>query len=112
MLSEKEYQDILSWKMRDYYDFLARKVGTGSGQEFWTSHRENLQKARSPFSRLKLITAIIRRWANPVSALKDYIQERSSPKNKVGKNTTRLLAGARGQVRDDNGYQGATIRHR
>ena len=102
ILSNAEFQSTKSRELRSYYDFLAKKAGTGIGGEFWSSHRKVLRSAGCPFSQLKLIYAMLRRWANPLSALKDYIQETSHRERNVDGKTMRFLAASRKPTRKDD----------
>ena len=60
-------------ELRGYYQFLARNVGTGKGSEFWASHKNILDKAGSPFERMRLARTFLGRWLNPRSALKEFL---------------------------------------
>ena len=95
MLSDSEYLHARSWELRTYYDFLAKKAGTGMGQEFRDSHRHVLQAAGFPFSRSKMLHAMVRRWTNPRSALKEYIHDTSDRDNKADKKAMRFLSASR-----------------
>jgi glycosyltransferase involved in cell wall biosynthesis len=69
-------------ELRGYYQFLARNVGTGKGSEFWASHKNILDKAGSPFKRMKLAKKFLGRWLNPRSALKEFLV---STRNRKGR---------------------------
>ena len=94
-LSDSEFLHARSRELRTYYDFLARKAGTGMGQEFWGSHRHVLHAAGFPFSRSKMLHAMVRRWTNPRSALKEYIRDTSDRDHKAGKKVSRFLSASR-----------------
>ena len=102
LLTDPDFRSAKSKELRSYYDFLARKAGTGIGREFWNSHRKILRAAGSPFSRSSLVYAILRRWMNPMGALKDYIQDRSHRDRKVEAKTIRFLDASRKQSRNDD----------
>jgi len=93
LLSKSEYASTRSRELRTYYDFLARNVGAGMGTEFWDSHREVLEAAGSPLSRAALFDAVVRRWANPASAMKEHIRSRSQQHNKIGNETMKYVVG-------------------
>lgn len=76
-LSESEYRQSLNKELRGYYRFLAQRVATRQGREFWQSHAENLEKAGLGYSRAKLATAFVRLWMNPADALKNVLRRRS-----------------------------------
>ena len=102
LLSDSEFQRTKSRALRTYYDFLARKAGAGMGQEFWRSHEKILQMFGTPFNRLKLVVAILRRWMNPASALKDYLHDASHRAGKTDGRTMRFLAANRTPRRKDD----------
>jgi len=83
LLSEAECQSARKRELVDYYNFLARKAGTGVGKLFWDSHRRILEAAGNPLNRWRLGKAIARRWTNPASALKDYIRDTSDQAGQV-----------------------------
>ena len=95
MLPESEYRSSVARELRSYYDFLAQNLGTGVGQEFWVSHRQILHAAGHPFSRSKLLVAMLRRWTNPRSALKEFIRSTSNRDRKAGLKTKRFLSASR-----------------
>ena len=95
MLPESEYHSSVVRELRSYYDFLARNLGTGTGHEFWVSHRQVLHAAGHPFNRSKLLVAMLRRWTNPRSALKEFIRARSNRDRKAGLKTKRFLSASR-----------------
>jgi len=94
-LSESEYSSTLSGDLRRYYDFLARNVGVGMGDEFWNSHQQVLEAAGSPFRASKLLRATLRRWANPVNALKENRRKRSQQHRKLDQATIQLITDTR-----------------
>ena len=102
MLTESEYHGSVRRELRSYYDFLARNVGTGTGREFWDSHRQVLLAAGHPFERSKLIFAILHRWSNPRSALKEFIADRSVRDHGAGKKTMRFLSASRADRQGNN----------
>jgi len=102
MLSESEYDIAFAKEIHAYYDFLARRAGTGMGREFWNSHRDILQAAGSPFSRSTLTAAIMRRWTNPASALREYIHDTSLRDSSADKKTMRFLAASREKAGKDD----------
>jgi len=102
MLTESEYRDSVTRELRSYYDFLARNIGTGIGHEFWDSHRQVLDAAGHPFERSKLLIAMLRRWANPRSALKEYIADVSIRDHDAGKKTMRFLSTSRADRQGNN----------
>ena len=108
MLPESEYHSSVARELRSYYDFLARNIGTGIGQEFWESHRQVLHAAGHPFKRLKLLVAMLRRWTNPRSALKEYVRDRSIRDSKAGDKTKRFLSASRAsrQKNNNENYRG------
>ena len=103
MLPESEYHSSVTRELRAYYDFLARNVGTFMGYDFWDSHRQILHTAGHPYSRQKLLFAMLRRWANPRSALKEFIRDTSDRGHKAGDKTMRFLNASRNdRHRNDN----------
>ena len=100
LLPESEFQHTLDWELRAYYDFLAKRVGTRSGDEFWNSHREVLEASGNPFSTSQLMQALLRRWKNPATAMTELIHARSRNKCKVEKETMRFLAASRAQAQE------------
>lgn len=76
-LSADELESVLRRTARLYYAFLARSVGTAKGRDFWRSHRENLAKASMPYSRLRLLGALLRHWLDPRSAFKHVREQRA-----------------------------------
>ena len=102
-LTHGVFQNAVFGELRAYYDFLARKLGTRSGSEFWESHRNVLLASGEPFSRSKLLYAVLRRWANPGSALRDLVRERSHHQNKVDNTTVQFLKTSRKQGRQGDG---------
>jgi len=99
-LSESEYCSTLSRDLRRYYEFLARNVGVGMGNEFWDSHRQVLEAAGSPLKSSKLFTATLRRWANPVNALKEHRQDRSQQHRTLDQATMQLITDTRNDSED------------
>ncbi len=59
-LTDTEYERRLRELWREYYTFLAWAV-TARGPEFWRFHRQKLQDLRQPFSRFRLLKAIVAR---------------------------------------------------
>jgi glycosyltransferase involved in cell wall biosynthesis len=102
MLPEPEYRGSVSRELRAYYDFLARSVGTGAGREFWDSHRQVLRAAGHPFRKSSLLVAMLRRWANPRSALKEYMQDKSMSDRNAGNKSVRFLNSSRVDRKIDN----------
>lgn len=76
-LSDDEFQFAWEKELRRYYRFLARKVGTAQGNDFWNSHKQNLAKAGSTLDRARLIRIYLRRWMNPARAVRELRQELS-----------------------------------
>lgn len=76
-LSGEEFRFAWKRELRDYYDFMASNIATGKSEEFWMSHKDNLQKAGTTLSRLRLAEAILRRWMNPLMAVKTLRRSRS-----------------------------------
>jgi glycosyltransferase involved in cell wall biosynthesis len=97
VLSAAEYRSEISMELNAYYRFLARYFGTGMGQEFWDSHRQNLGKAGFPFSASKLAGAVVRKWLNPASALKDHLHDKSSRNTEVDTKAKQFLASSRAE---------------
>ena len=97
VLPSSEYDDALHWELRAYYDFLAKKTGTGSGAEFWKSHRKLLETSGNPYSRSRLLRALLRRWKNPAAALKELLQARKQ-RATVEKSTVQFLAASRNEA--------------
>jgi len=93
--SEADYQSTVSIELRAYYDFLARRFGTGCDSAFWKSHREILHNAGHPLSRMRLIVAVLRRWMNPAAALRDYIRDTSHRDKKIDVKAMQFLAASR-----------------
>ena len=102
LLSDAELERTEARELIDYYNFLARKVGTGAGQAFWDSHRMVLASAGMPLSRWRLGRAVMRYWANPVSALKEFRRARSGDADKVDKKTVGFLSASRKALRKDD----------
>lgn len=102
LLSDAELERTQTRELIDYYNFLARKVGTGAGQVFWDSHRKVLETAGYPFSRWRLTRAVLRHWANPVSALKGYREATVSDAAKADKNTVGFLSTSRKSLSEDD----------
>jgi glycosyltransferase involved in cell wall biosynthesis len=94
-LSESEYSSTLSRELRSYYDFLAKNVGVGMGNEFWDSHRQVLEAGGSPFRVSTLLKATLRRWANPIRALKEHRKKRSRQHRKPDRATMQLISDTR-----------------
>lgn len=99
-LSEAEYRRSFEKELRGYYRFLAQKIGTRQGREFWHSHAENLEKAGCGYSRAKLAGAFVRLWLNPGNALKNV--RRTSLQSAKHKNsgTHEFLSASRSQNSD------------
>jgi len=95
MLPESEYHSSVARELRAYYDFLARKAGTGTGQEFWDSHRQVLDAAGHPFRRSRLLFAMLSRWMIPHRALKEYIHDRANRDREAGRKIVRFLGTSR-----------------
>ena len=102
-LSDSEYGIAMSKELRLYYDFLARHVGAGMGNEFWNSHRQVLEAAGSPFSAATLFSATVRRWANPLSALKEFRKNKSARHKKLDQATMQLVADTRTDSKNKQG---------
>ncbi len=77
-LSREEF--AIAWKreVRDYYKFLAANIGTNQTNDFWESHTENLRRAGSDLSRMRLAYAFLRSWINPAMTLKTLLKNRSA----------------------------------
>jgi len=101
MLSESDFDTATMREMRAYYDFLARKAGTGAGPEFWESHREALDAAGYSFSQARLLLAILKRWVNPHQAGKALIHDRSHRDRRAGSKAKRFLSASRARHQDD-----------
>ena len=95
LLSDAEFRCTEDREFIDYYNFLARRAGTGSGRAFWDSHRDVLESAGRPFSRWRLAKAIARRWANPAQALKEFTRATSENSGKVDNKTVGFLNASR-----------------
>ncbi len=95
LLSDAEFRRAEDRDLIDYYNFLARKVGTGAGKAFWDSHREVLASAGKPLNRWRLARAVARRWANPASALKGHLRATSKDAGKVDTRTVGFLQASR-----------------
>ena len=95
LLSDAEFRRTEEREFVDYYNFLARRAGTGSGKAFWDSHRQVLESAGKPFSRWRLARAIARRWANPAQALKDFTRATSENSGRVDSKTVDFLSASR-----------------
>jgi glycosyltransferase involved in cell wall biosynthesis len=102
LLSDAEFRRTETREFVDYYNFLARRAGTGVGKAFWESHRKLLESAGRPFSRWRLARAIARRWMNPAQALKDFIQATSNDSGKVDSKTVGFLSASRKALRKDD----------
>lgn len=76
-LSDTEFRFAWKRELRDYYDFLASNIATGKPAEFWIVHRENLENAGTKLNRLRLTSSFLRRWLNPLMAMKDLLGKRS-----------------------------------
>lgn len=95
LLSEAEYEQTMARELRLYYGFLAGNVGTGVGNEFWTSHEQVLEAAGSPFRPSALFTATVRRWANPLHAFREFRKKRALQNKSPDKETMQLLVDTR-----------------
>jgi glycosyltransferase involved in cell wall biosynthesis len=95
LLSDAEFRRTEEREFIDYYNFLARRAGTGSGKAFWDSHRQVLESAGKPFSRWRLARAIARRWVNPAQALKDFTRATSENSGRVDSKTVDFLSASR-----------------
>ena len=95
ILSDSDYRRTTERELNAYYAFLARKVGTGAGKEFWQSHRQVLHAAGYPFSRPKLLRAVARRWMNPLRAFKELVRDRSVRDRDAGSKIRRFLDASR-----------------
>jgi glycosyltransferase involved in cell wall biosynthesis len=102
LLSDAEFERTQTRELIDYYNFLASKAGTGAGKAFWDSHRMVLESAGCPFSGWRLARAVLRRWANPASALKEYLQATASDAGKVDKKTVGFLSASRKALPKDD----------
>jgi glycosyltransferase involved in cell wall biosynthesis len=102
LLSEAEYQRTEDRELIDYYNFLARRVGTGAGKAFWDSHRQVLASAGKQLSRWRLARAVARYWVNPVNAMKDFMHATTSGAGKVDKKTVGFLSATRKALRKDD----------
>lgn len=83
-LSRDEFATAWKRELRDYYNFLAKNIGTNQTDDFWESHAENLQRAGTDLSRMRLAYAFLRRWMNPAMTLKALLKSRSD-NNKLAK---------------------------
>jgi len=103
MLPDSDYAGAISRELRAYYAFLARKVGTGAGADFWASHRQVLRTTGYPFRLPKLLIAMLKRWMNPRQALKQLIADRSIRDRDAGGAARKFLHSSRSgrQVRDE-----------
>jgi len=95
VLPEAEFRKTMSRELRLYYEFLAKQVGTGIGRGFWESHRAVLEASGHPFSRAKLLFALLRWWLNPLSAMKHYISTAFQSNRKVDSKTLQFLDASR-----------------
>ena len=95
MLSDSDYAAATVQELRAYYDFLARRVGTGIGPEFWESHRQVLNAAGHPYRQSQLLLATLKRWMNPHRALKELIHDRSNRDREAGSKIRRFLDASR-----------------
>jgi glycosyltransferase involved in cell wall biosynthesis len=102
LLSDAEFERAEAREFVDYYNFLARRAGTGSGKAFWDSHRKVLESAGRPFSRWRLARAIAHRWANPAQALKDFTRAASDNSGKVDSKTVGFLSASRKALGKDD----------
>jgi glycosyltransferase involved in cell wall biosynthesis len=59
-LDRQEYEKRLEQKMKNYYVFLGKCVFQKRGQEFWSYHKDKLEKLGLPLSRIKLTRAALR----------------------------------------------------
>jgi glycosyltransferase involved in cell wall biosynthesis len=82
-LSNSEFLVARQRELRGYYQFLARNVGTGKGSDFWASHKNILDKAGSPFEKMRLARTFLGRWLNPRSALKEFLILCRKPKDRT-----------------------------
>jgi glycosyltransferase involved in cell wall biosynthesis len=83
-LSDADFQRTWSRELNRYYRFLARNIGTGKGPRFWESHAANLVQAGSPLKRGRLWRAFVRRWLNPLNAMREmrrHTGQREAVKN-------------------------------
>jgi glycosyltransferase involved in cell wall biosynthesis len=104
-MSEAEHVEVLHKELTGYYQFLAANVGTGKGRSFWESHSRNLTRAGSPFDRLRLARAFLRRWLNPGNAIKGLLNrssERISGKDSDVHRFLDLTSRDQSSVRDQN----------
>jgi glycosyltransferase involved in cell wall biosynthesis len=102
LLSDAELQRAEDRELIGYYNFLARKVGTGAGRAFWDSHRKVLGAAGKPFSRWRLARAFARHWADPANALKEFLQAASNDAGRVDNKTVGFLSATRKALRKDD----------
>jgi glycosyltransferase involved in cell wall biosynthesis len=71
-LTDDEMREVRNKTIRLYYAFLARSVGSGKGSDFWHSHRATLNTAECPYSRTRLMYAVLRQWLDPRSAFRNW----------------------------------------
>lgn len=58
-LAPHEYRKVLAERIEEYYRFLAQALVTGAGREVWEYHRALLRELGIPFSRWRLVRALL-----------------------------------------------------
>ena len=82
-LSDSEFLLARKRELRDYYQFLARNVGTGKGSDFWKSHEDILDRAGCPLKRMRLAKTFLGQWLNPRSAMKEFLNSTRNRKDQA-----------------------------
>jgi len=60
-LTPAEYENTLKLTVLKYYDFLAASFLRLRGREFWDYHKGRLKQEGTPFSRMRLAGAVVKR---------------------------------------------------
>jgi glycosyltransferase involved in cell wall biosynthesis len=58
-LSREEYEKVLAQRIGEYYRFLAQALVSRAGPEVWGHHRDALRELGIPFSRWRVVRALL-----------------------------------------------------